>query len=166
MMVKDFVFYQKRYIIYKIPPDIENILRKKYPNIDITQVIHDVFDTILEKTFDHGSCTIRSLGKFICFKTFSTRMGRDQVRFKFKASTTFVNKIKNDSFLVDKLACVKNHNFTDYHKNNCEDKKEQKLINTQIEQTITKQQKKKTNESLAKQKILDILKEDVNKKME
>lgn len=162
MTVNDFVFCQRRFTIFKVPPDVEKELRKKYPNIEIDKIVHDIFDKILQKCFQDGSCTIREFGKFDCFKVFSSRIGREQVRFKFKTTVALINKIRNDSYLLDGLVSAKSKEFNDEHKKRCEGRDEQKRLNYEARKLASSKQKKNTEEKLVKQKILDMINNQEN----
>lgn len=149
--------YQRRFTIYKIPPDIEKNLEKIYPDVDITKLVHNIFEQILNKCFQDGSCTIREFGKFDCFKVFSSRVGREQVRLKFKATVSLIDKIRNDSYLLNELVSVQSREFTDEHQNRCDGKENQKKLNYEARRLASSKQKEKTKERLAKQRILDIV---------
>jgi hypothetical protein len=86
--------------MFNLPKDIEKDLIEKYPDIPIKSIVNSLFQRIIEKTLNDGSCTIRSFGKFISFVTFSGKLGRDVVRFKFKLSPTFNKKIRDDDYLI------------------------------------------------------------------
>ena len=93
----------------KLPNDLIERLKLKYPGIPIGQIASDIFDEIKEETFNLGSCTIGMFGTFYCYKTFSTKRGREAVRFKFLLSKTFNNQIIHDKFLLDKIDKMINH---------------------------------------------------------
>lgn len=93
----------------RIPKDIENELKKndKYKDINISELINELFTLILSKTFNDGGCTIRLFGSFFSFKTFSKRHGKDVVRFKFQPSKMLKLNIRNDQYLLDKVPDAK-----------------------------------------------------------
>ncbi len=144
--------------MFKIPPDIEHDLMKKYPNVDIVNLIHDLFNMIIQKSCFVGSCPIRGFGKFIAFKIFSSRLGHDTMRFKFKHSVSFMNRIKNDNYIVNNLAIHAKHEFTDKHEKKCNPVKKTNLTN--VSALIVENTKVQTNYKMATNEILNILESD------
>ena len=143
--------------MYKISEDVELELQKKYPNLDTKQFIHDLFELVLKKCFEGGSTTIREFGKFVCYKTFSNRVGREQVRFKFKPPQSLIKKIKNDSYILESLPIIESVPFTKKHSDICSDKKDQRLLNKYSRINSEKMGKQHTQEELAKQEVLKLL---------
>jgi len=143
--------------MFKLPIDIENEIIRKYPDVDVINLFHDLTTIAIQKTCFDGSCNIRDFGKFIAYKIYSTRTGKDVVRFKFKLSTSFVNRLKNDKYLLEKLAIKIAVPFTEKNKQKCADKQDKKrYINTRIPE-IQKYTDEKTNHRIATQEILKIL---------
>ena len=89
----------------RIPKDVQNKILKKYPNlnIDLKDLVNDLFHEIQQKVFIDGSCTIPGFGSFYCYKTYSKKLSRDVVRFKFSISKALNQSIRIDKYLLDKV---------------------------------------------------------------
>ena len=146
--------------MFKLPPDIEHELVKKYPNADILNIIHDTVTLIVNKACFDGSCLIRGFGKFIAFKIYSERSGKDAIRFKFVKTVSFINRIKNDNFLMDHLILQFKKPYTEKKEKKCKAKRHRKItLNKNDVVPIHKIGKERTNYKLATQEILNILEE-------
>jgi len=146
--------------MFKLPVDIETDLIKKYPNVDISNFVHDMITFIIQKACFDGSCSIRDFGKFLSYKIYSSRLGKETVRFKFKHSTSFLNRIKNDKYMLEKLAVRIAVPFTEQHEKKCADKQDRKRPIEIILPQIHKKTRENTNYKTATQKILEILDTD------
>lgn len=146
--------------MFKLPLDIENELMKKYPHVDIINLFHDLTTLVIQKACFDGSCPIREFGKFIAFKIYSHRLKKDTVRFKFKHSISFLNRIKNDKYMTEKLAVKETVPFTEYHQQKCADKQNRKTKLNALLPKIHESTKAKTDYKVATQEIFKILESD------
>lgn len=92
--------------MYSLPNDLFLKIKSKYSNInekEILNLINDIFDGILNKTFDDGSCTIRKFGSFSSYISFSKRKGKDLVKFKFVISKILNQQIRDDIIIKNKI---------------------------------------------------------------
>ncbi len=89
----------------RIPKDIQNKIHRKYPNlnVDLKALINDIFHEIQQKVFNDGACTIPGFGSFYCYKTYSKKLSRDVVRFKFNISKALNQSIRIDKYLLNKV---------------------------------------------------------------
>ena len=142
--------------MFKLPLDIENELIRKYPNIDITNLFHDLITLIIQKSCFDGSCHIREFGKFVAYKVYSHRLKKNTVRFKFKHSLSFLNRLKNDKYIINKLAIKAIVPFTEEHKKQCLDKQDNKIKHS-VYSKACKHTKEQTKYKVATQEILKIL---------
>jgi hypothetical protein len=149
--------------MYKIPKDIEIEMNKLYPDLDIQLFIHNLFTKVLDKTFADGACTIRELGKFITYKTYSTKVNNYTVKLKFKTAASILNRIRHDEYLLENVPVQSKYCFTDSHKQACQNRAAQKAANKEIASKVKESEHKKTNERLAKYEILKVLEEKDNK---
>ena len=134
--------------MYKLPEDIQIELQKKFPNVNIQILTHYIFQAILEKTFKDSSCSIREFGKFLAFRTRSSRTSQDVIRFKFKISNTFDKKIKQDQYLIDNMPVKAVNVFSNQHEKTVEDKKSQHHANIAAQKEAEKLGKTKTQSNL------------------
>ena len=81
--------------MYYLPKDIELELQRKFPDTHVTSIVNDIFQMMIDKIFNDGYCLIRRFGKFYAFNTFSSRKGKQVVRFKFKPSSTLLRIVSN-----------------------------------------------------------------------
>ena len=78
-----------------------------------------LFDNILEKTLKDGSCMVTEFGKFESFKTFSTKLQTEVIRFKFRISPVLEKKIKFDKYLLDNAPVKAKVPFTNINLEKC-----------------------------------------------
>lgn len=88
---------------FKLSPIVKKKLEEKYPDIDITTIASDIFSEIANATFEDGACNVGGFGTFVCFKTFSPRIGRFIVKFKYLISRQFKQRIRLDDLLLSKV---------------------------------------------------------------
>jgi len=143
--------------MYKLPEDVVKKIEKIYPEIDVTKLVHVLMESIIEKTLQDGNCTIRELGKFTSYVAESSRVGRDIVRFKFKVSQAFTNKIRYDEFLLENLKKEAAAEFTEAHERNCKGKREKRHLNIIAQSNAAKHSKQMTQENVAREEILKII---------
>jgi nucleoid DNA-binding protein len=142
---------------FKLPPDVENDLQKRFPEVHIPTVIDAIFQSILTKITKDASCTVREFGKFVAFVTKSQRTLKDSVRFKFKLSSALNQKIKTDQYLINNLPVKATNEFSEKHEKKCRSKKEQRKANLEAKSKATKVSKTKTNEALVLEKVQSIV---------
>lgn len=146
--------------MFKISEDVELVLKEKYPNVNVRQFIHDLFQALLDKTLRDGSVAVREFGKFLAFSTYSKRVGKELVRFKFKPTFALTNKLKNDPYLLETLPVKTPAQFTEKHEELCKDKKEQRQLNFDAMQKAQQLGRKRTQEKLARDEIERIISDD------
>jgi len=134
--------------VYKLPEELEAELQKKFPNVHIQTITQYIFSAILNKTFNDGSCSIREFGKFVSFKTRSSRTSQDVIRFKFKISNTLNQKIKQDQYLINNTPVKALNVFSDKHEEKTKDKKLQHEANVIAQKEAEKLGKVKTQSQL------------------
>lgn len=142
---------------YKLPLDIEAELQKKYPAVHVPSVIDSVFQSIIEKITKDSSCTIREFGKFVAFVTYSEKMSKNVIRFRFKLSSALSKKFKSDQYLLENLPVKAQHPFTKEHEKKCANKQEKKLANLAAIKEANQISKIKTNEAIAAETVFNIV---------
>ena len=145
--------------MFKLTEDIENELQMLYPDIDMELFLHQLISKIVDKTLQSGACSIREFGKFIAFQTFSTRTARNIIRFKFKFSPSFLNKIKFDELLMKNLPMKMKAEFNESHEAKCSGVQHRKL-NYQKVTELNANEAAVTKSNLGKLEIMKILQED------
>ena len=125
--------------------------------VHVREIFHEIIQSIFNKTINHGSCTIREFGKFVSFVTPSTRLGRDTIRFKFSTSSALMNRIKNDTYLLNNLPVKSKHTFEEQHEQICEPKRDQRDENFKARNEAEKLGREKTQEFIARQELMDLL---------
>jgi hypothetical protein len=152
--------------MYKLPEDIEQQLQAKYgTHVHIPSLVHFLFQAILEKTIHDGACHIREFGKYIVFKTESSRHPGETVRFKFRISASLDKKLKTDQYLIQNIPVKAKVPFTEKHEIKVLDKKETKFYNYQAGQDANKHANKMTRDNVQKfeiQKVLEGTDDDNN----
>jgi hypothetical protein len=142
---------------YKLPPDIEAELQKRYPAVHIPSVVDSIFQSMIEKITKDSSCTIREFGKFVAFVTHSQKMAKDVIRFRFKLSSSLGKKFKSDPYLLENLPVQAQQPFTKEHEKKCADKQEQRLANLEAIKESNRVCKIKTNEAIAAETVFNIV---------
>ena len=143
--------------MFRLPKDIENELIHKYPHVDVVNLFHDTITLMVQKSCFDGLCSIREFGKFLAFKVFSSRLGKETIRFKFKHSISFLNRLKNDKYIIENLAIKAPVPFTDEHEKKCKPNRNKRVDATNFLAQAHKNTKEKTNYRVATQEILKIL---------
>lgn len=143
--------------MFKINSDIMINLKKKFPNVDVENVIQYLFMEILQKTIMDGSCHIREFGKFVAFGTYSQKLNKNVVRFKFRPSMAMVNKLNNDQFVLNNVPVKSKIPFNEQHEQNCQNKRHIKDLNTQAEHEADKMGHQKTLQNTNVYEIIDLL---------
>lgn len=138
---------------YKLPPDIESDLQKRFPEVHIPTVVDAIFQSIIVKITKDSNCTIREFGKFIAFVTHSEKMAKSIVRFKFKLSSALSKKFKSDQYLLENLPVKAQNPFTKKHEKACADKQDKKRANLEAIKKANRVSKKKTDEAIAAETV-------------
>jgi hypothetical protein len=110
-----------------------NDLIKKYPESNIRKIVNDVFDIVLEKALKDGSCKVTEFGKFESYKTISTKLGSEVIRFKFKISPVLEKKIKFDQYLLNTAPVKAKVSFTDENLQKCNQDTKKANVEASIE---------------------------------
>jgi len=152
--------------MFKLPPDLEADLQKKFQNAHIPTLVQYIFQAILEKSLKDGSCSIREFGKFITFRTRSNKIGQDVIRLKFKIANTLGNKLRIDPYLLDNIPVKAATVFTPEHEEKTRDKKPQQKANITAQKEAEKLGKIKTKDHLATNEIISIMDSIVNRELE
>jgi nucleoid DNA-binding protein len=152
--------------MFKLPPDLEADLQKKFQNAHIPTLVQYIFQAILEKSLKDGSCSIREFGKFITFRTRSNKIGQDVIRLKFKIANTLGNKLRIDPYLLDNIPVKAATVFTPEHEEKTRDKKLQQKANITAQKEAEKLGKIKTKDHLATNEIISIMDSIVNRELE
>jgi hypothetical protein len=105
--------------MYQLPSDIMESLKRQYPDVPMESLVHSIFDSVFRKSARDGACSIKSFGKFIMFSTYSTRLKKNVVRFKFNRSVSLDKQIKNDEYLLNILPCKTKVPFEDNNAEKC-----------------------------------------------
>ena len=142
---------------FKLPPDIEEDLQKRFPDIHVPTFVDALFQSILSKITKHSVCTIREFGKFTAFVTHSRKMAKNTIRFKFRVSTALNNKIKSDQYLLNKLPIKATKAFSEENEKKVKDKQAQKLANVKASTDATSYSKRKTDEEVVANEIARIV---------
>ena len=129
----------------------------------IRGIVSSIFQQILDKTLNDGSCLVREFGKFISFKTFSTKIGQDVIRFKFKLSQSLDKRIKNDAFLLERAPIQAKKDFGDEEEERCKDKRVQKKYNVEAQREASNLGNEKTRENLMVDIVMDAIYEEEKK---
>jgi len=142
---------------YRLPPDIETEIQKRFPEVHIPTVVEAIFQTILSKTIKDSSCTVREFGKFLAFVTHSERMSKPTVRFKFKLSSALNQKIRTDRYLLENLPIKAKNTFDEKNEKACETRQLQRSANSDAISKVNKHSRKKTEEAMVAETIHKII---------
>lgn len=143
--------------MFKITDDIEIEMSKLYPDIDVKLFIHQLFTKMVDKTLESGGCTIRDLGKYIAYSTFSTKLNRQLIRIKFVFSQALIKKIRFDDILLENLPVKNTVVFDETNEAKCKNKKHLRINPSKLRQDVTKHEEEHTNNNLGKLEIMKIL---------
>jgi len=150
--------------MYSLPKDIELELQRKFPDTHVTSIIDKLFQTMIDKIFDDGYCLIRRFGKFYAFNTFSSRKGKQVVRFKFKPSSTLLQIMNEDEYLIKNIPVKIKNVYDEKNESRCKLFREQKLENIKAASLSRANSDKKTSEKITMNKIIEFI--DGEKKVE
>ena len=141
----------------RLPEDLEEELVKKYPDANVRSIIQALFTGMMEKALKDGCCNVREFGKFEAYKTTSTKLGAEVIRFKFKISPALEKKIKFDEYLLNNAPVRAKVPFTEQHQLKCnqEIKKSNIEASREASQLGIQRTKEKMMTSLVKDLIND-----------
>lgn len=142
---------------FKLPPDIEDELQTRFPEVHVPTFVDALFQSILSKITKHADCTIREFGKFTAFVAHSKRMSKDIIRFKFKISTALNNKLKSDQYLLNNLPVRAQTPFNKQNEENVADKKDQRHANLKAKTKASSYSKQKTDETVVANEVARIV---------
>ena len=98
--------------MYRLPNDVQRRLRNKFPHIsELDEIVNSVFEEIIEKTLNDGSCTVYRLGLFYSYKAFSKKRGTYVPRLKFQISRTLLNRMIDDEYVMQRITKVMDRVF-------------------------------------------------------
>lgn len=149
--------------MFKLPEDVENDLKLKYPNFPVRNFVNSLFQSIIEKSTSDGSCGIRELGKFLSFVTYSSRLGKDVIRFKFKVTPALNEKIRTDEYLIKNLPIKAKNPFSKKNEESCISRREQRDANFVAQKEASILGKEKTSERITKDIINGVIKDSDNR---
>lgn len=142
---------------YELPKDIIDRLQEKYPDAHISQISRDIITEIVSKTLRDGATVISSFGRFISYKTFSKKMNKPVIRFKFQISRSLDNKIKNDTYLLEHIPAKAKSNLSEVQKKILEDKKHIRDANVKAQRQAIQISRKKTMENINMREVIKSL---------
>jgi nucleoid DNA-binding protein len=141
--------------MFRLSEDLMIELCNKYPESNVRRIVHDVFDSILEKTLKDGSCKVIQFGKFECYKTVSAKLAKEVIRFKFKISQMLEKKIKFDTYLLNNTPIKSKVPFTDENLEKCN--RDIRDMNIEAAKNASKMGSIRSKEKEMSQIITDIL---------
>lgn len=145
--------------MYKYPEDIVEHFKKKYPNVPIDIIFHELTEQLILKCMTENCCNIKGFGKFYMFKIFSNRTKKNSIRFKFVKSATFMKNICKDKYLLNNLPTKNNVPFTEVNEDKCSDENciKAKQENLELIKILNNQNKENEQNSSMKILIEDII---------
>ena len=146
--------------MYHLPEDLVKHLQDKYPNVHVKSLVPSLFQAILEKTLTDGSCLIRGFGSFIAYKTYSNKIGRDVIRFKFKPSQALDRKLKNDDYLLDNMPIQAKRAFDRKHESRCKAYQEQKMYNVKAQKEAGQLGNERTRDKLILDEVIKAIRDE------
>jgi len=146
--------------MFKLPDDIEIEMGKLYPGINISLFIHQLFTKIIDKTLQGGACSVRGLGKYMAYQTFSAKLARNVIRLKFVFSIAFLKKIRFDELLMETLPVKDIVEFGEKHEAVCSKTRHKRVSLTGVRKSVTKSEPEATMNNLGKLEIMKILNDE------
>ena len=146
--------------MYHLPEDLVKHLQGKYPNVHVKSLVPSLFQAILEKTLTDGSCLIRGFGSFVAYKTYSNKIGRDVIRFKFKPSQALDRKLKTDDYLLDNMPVQAKRAFDEKHAKKCEAHQEQKSYNIEAQKEAVQLGNERTRDKLILDEVIKAINDE------
>ena len=147
----------------KLSEDLMLMLRNKYGKISMDDFVHSLFGVIVEKCLKDGSAIVREFGKFIVFKTESSRTYSEVLRFKFKPSTALLKRLNNDKYILNIIPVKSKHTFSEEHQQKCEGKKDIYYMNLEAQKEAERLGNEKVNRNVSSQLIFDFLQSNLKK---
>lgn len=92
--------------MFKLSESAMRVLRDKYPNLDMAEIVDTILTTIYETTVSEGACILYNLGRFYTYKNYSERKNKFVPRFKFKVSRSLVTKMESDQYVINQINTV------------------------------------------------------------
>ena len=117
---------------FEIPDEIIQKLQKEYPEAPVNLILQNFFQEMLNLIFKDGRCLIKRFGNFISFVTYSNRIGKKVIRFKFRPSATLMSKIRDDEYLLENLPVKSQAIFNEQNEEKCKKFKDIKKENEKI----------------------------------
>lgn len=148
--------------MFELPYDVVQTLKRSHPGVDIDRLFNDIVNSILDKVFSDGSCTIKKFGRFVSFSRYSKLKGKNRVRFKFLTARSFTNKIIDDDYIINKLPIQVANSFNKLHEQRCEDKKNEKALTNIAIKEAAQNERKVKDHRIARNKILEVLMDDTD----
>ena len=153
--------------MHKLPADIQRKLKYKFPDVkNLDEIINLIFESILEKSFDDGSCSIQTFGTFYSYKAYSNKRGTYVPRFKFRISRALTNQMCDDEYMLQRIDKVLDRMVDAKKKFPKEEMHLRRNLNYENQNQIINNQRevrKKTKENIAQDEINKILTEEFSK---
>lgn len=146
--------------MYHLPEDLVKELQDKYQHVHVKTFVPTLFQAILEKTLSDGSCLIRGFGSFIAYKTYSNKIGREVIRFKFRPSQALDRKLKGDEYLLENMPVKAKRAFDDDHAEKCQTRQEQKSYNIEAQKEAGQLGNARTKDKLILDEIIKAINDD------
>jgi hypothetical protein len=144
--------------VFRLTEDVMQDLLIKHPETNIRRVVHDIIDCILEKTLKDGCSKITEFGKFESYKTYSTKLAKEVIRFKFRISPVLEKKIKFDEYLINNAPIKAKVPFTKKHLEKCNQEIKQANIEAGVQASRLGNLRNKEKEM--QQIVMDILEDN------
>jgi hypothetical protein len=141
--------------VFRLTEDVMAELSIKHPDVNIRRIVHDIIDSILEKTLKDGCSKVTEFGKFESYKTYSTKLAKEVIRFKFRISPVLEKKIKFDEYLITNAPVKAKVPFTKKHLEKCNQEIKQSNVKAGVE--ASKLGNLRTKEKEMQQIVMDIL---------
>jgi hypothetical protein len=141
--------------LFRLTEDVMQELSIKHPDVNIRRIVHDVIDSILEKTLKDGCSKITEFGKFESYKTYSAKLAKEVIRFKFRISPVLEKKIRFDEYLINNAPVKAKVPFTKTHLEKCNQEVKQSNVKAGVE--ASKLGNLRTKEKEMQQIVMDIL---------
>lgn len=142
---------------YSLPEELENILKREFPQTPIKNIVHRLFELIVGKTTQEGSCHIRQFGKYLAYKTYSTKTGKNVIRFKYKISSSLNGLISEDDYILNNIPSKTSAVFDEQNEEVCKDKKDSRKANLDAQRLANKFGKEGTKKKVVEDEVMNIL---------
>ena len=137
---------------FTVPQEIIFRLEQKYKDrtMDSGQIkglIHDFFILILQRCIEFQSVNIVNFGKFMLYKVFSGKTGKETIRFSFYRSTALSNSMNKDEYILSKVPLLMKSEFGTINAEKCKNKQHIKLANFHARNSAKKRGSELNNEA-------------------